>query len=89
MSTHARRLRLGGLVVAVISFGAAAFGLGLPRSPLITSTVDVHVYALVALAFAAGVVCAACLLPPAFVRRSAPRTGADRGPLCTGTAARG
>jgi hypothetical protein len=68
-----RRLRLGGLVVAIGSFVMAAFALGLPRSPLITSAVDVHLYHLVALIFAGGVLCAACLVPPAFIRRPAPR----------------
>ena len=68
-----RRLRLGGLGVAVISFGVAAFALGLPKSPLVVSPTDVHVYAVVALVFAAGVLCASSLIPPAFTRLSAPR----------------
>ena len=40
---------------------------------MIDSAVDVHVYALVALTFAAGLLCAACVVPPTFVRRGAPR----------------
>ena len=68
-----KRLRLGGLVVAVVAFVVAAFGLGLPRSPLITSAVDVHLYGLVALIFAGGALCAACLVPPVFVHRATPR----------------
>ena len=68
-----RRLRLGGVVVGAVSFVLAAFALGLPKSPLIESTADVHVYALVALTFAAGVLCAVCVIPPTFVGRGAPR----------------
>ncbi|MEP7113485.1 MAG: glycosyltransferase family 39 protein [Ilumatobacteraceae bacterium] len=67
------RLRLGGIVVAVISFVLAAFGLGLPKSPLIQSSVDVHLFSIVAVTFAAGVLLAACLMPPAFTRRGSPR----------------
>ena len=68
-----RRLRLGGVLVGVVSFVIAAFAVGLPRSPVMTSVADVHVYAFVALAFAAGVLCAVCLVPPTFGRRDAPR----------------
>ncbi|MEY2416344.1 MAG: hypothetical protein QOH53_1678, partial [Ilumatobacteraceae bacterium] len=68
-----RRLRVGGIVVAAVSFVLAAFALGLPKSPLIDSALDVHVHALVALTFAAGLLSAACVVPPTFVRRGAPR----------------
>jgi 4-amino-4-deoxy-L-arabinose transferase-like glycosyltransferase len=68
-----RRVRVGGLVAAVAAFVVAAFGLGLARSPRLTSAADVHLYALAALAFAAGLLCAACLMPPLFVRGHAPR----------------
>lgn len=68
-----RRLRVGGLIVAVASLLVAAFILGLPRSPLLGSGVDVHLHAMAALTFAAGVLCAVCVVPPEFVRRSAPR----------------
>ncbi len=71
-----RRIRIGGVVVAIASFIVAAAGLGLPRSPRLTSAIDVHLYALVAPVFAAGMVCAACMLPPSFVRRGAPRLAA-------------
>ncbi|MBK5332651.1 MAG: glycosyltransferase family 39 protein, partial [Ilumatobacteraceae bacterium] len=68
-----RRMRLGGIVVAGVSFILAVFALGLPKSPLIESATDVHVYALVALTFAAGLLCATCVVPPTLVRRGAPR----------------
>jgi Dolichyl-phosphate-mannose-protein mannosyltransferase len=68
-----RRLRLGGLVVAVVAFCVAAFALGLPKSPLIVSSTDIHAYAGVALIVAAGVLSATCLIPPAFTRHTAPR----------------
>ncbi|MEP7202167.1 MAG: glycosyltransferase family 39 protein [Ilumatobacteraceae bacterium] len=67
-----RRLRLGGLTLAVISFLVAAFGLGLPRSPLISTTATIHLYGLVAITFAGSALCASCLVPP-FVGRTAPR----------------
>jgi 4-amino-4-deoxy-L-arabinose transferase-like glycosyltransferase len=67
------RLRDGGLAVALVSFSLAACALGLPKSPLIESSGDVHVYKLVALTFVAGVLCASCLVPPSFTRRSVPR----------------
>ena len=69
-----RRVRLGGLVVAVTAFLAAAFLLGLPRSPLLDSGTDVHLQAIAAAIFAVGVLGAAFLLPPAFTTRGAPRT---------------
>jgi 4-amino-4-deoxy-L-arabinose transferase-like glycosyltransferase len=68
-----RRLRIGGLALAIGSLLAAAFILGLPRSPLLGSGIDVHLHALAALTFAAGVLGAACVAPPMFVRRGAPR----------------
>ena len=68
-----RRLRLGGLALAVASFVIAAFCLGLPRSPLIESSSDVHLYAIAALTFSAGLLCAACLIPPTLTKRGAPR----------------
>jgi 4-amino-4-deoxy-L-arabinose transferase-like glycosyltransferase len=67
------RLRVGGLVVAGASFVAAAFMLGLPRSPRLGSSADVHLHALAAAAFAAGVLGAACLVPPTFTARRTPR----------------
>jgi 4-amino-4-deoxy-L-arabinose transferase-like glycosyltransferase len=45
----------------------------LPRSPRIDSTGDVHLEALVALVFAAGLLCATCVVDPPLVRRGAPR----------------
>ncbi|HZX55204.1 MAG TPA: glycosyltransferase family 39 protein, partial [Ilumatobacteraceae bacterium] len=68
------RIRAGGTIVAVASFGVAAFGLGLPRSPRLGSAADVHLYALVAVVFSAGVLSAVCLFPPLVTRRAAPRT---------------
>ena len=69
-----RRARLGGIVVAVGSFAAAAFFLGLPRSPLLDSGIDVQLQAIVAAIFSAGVLAGALLRPPSFTTRSAPRT---------------
>jgi len=71
-----RRIRATGIAVAVASFALAAFGLGLPRSPRLGSAADVHLYALVALIFAAGVLSAVCIHPPALIRRTAPRWAA-------------
>jgi Dolichyl-phosphate-mannose-protein mannosyltransferase len=68
-----RRLRLVGIGVALVAFVVAAFGLGLPKSPLVTSGADVHVYAIVSLVFTAAVVCATLVVPPAFVDRTSPR----------------
>ncbi len=68
-----RRLRLGGILVALVSFVLAAFAVGLPKSPFIASAADVQVYALVAVTFAAGVLCGSCVLSPTFARRGAPR----------------
>ena len=68
-----RRLRLAGLLVAVVSFAIVAFALGLPRSPVMATSADVHLYALVAVVFSAGLLCAACLFPPTLSRRTAPR----------------
>ncbi|MDP9465142.1 MAG: hypothetical protein M3P52_11005, partial [Actinomycetota bacterium] len=68
-----RRLRVGGLIVAVVSFVVAALALGLPRSPVIDSSTDVHLYSLVALTFAAGLLFVCCLIPPTFSRRRARR----------------
>ena len=68
-----RRLRLGGFAVAAVSFVLAAFALDFPKSPLIDGSADVHVYALVASTFAAGVLCASCVVPPTFLRRGTPR----------------
>ena len=68
-----RRLRFGGIVVALTAFLAAAFLLGLPRSPLLESAIDVHVQAIAAAIFSAGVLGAACLVPPAFTARHLPR----------------
>jgi 4-amino-4-deoxy-L-arabinose transferase-like glycosyltransferase len=67
------RLRAGGVVVAAVSFLLAAFALGLPRSPLIESAADVHIYALVSLMFAIGLLCGTLLIPPEFARWRAPR----------------
>ena len=68
-----RRLRFGGIVVALTAFLAAAFLLGLPRSPLLESAIDVHVQAIAAAIFSVGVLGAACLVPPAFTARHLPR----------------
>ncbi|HSB86859.1 MAG TPA: glycosyltransferase family 39 protein, partial [Ilumatobacteraceae bacterium] len=68
------RLRVVALVVAAVSFIVAVFALGLPRSPRLDSAGDVHVFALVALIFAASSICAVVLGPP-FVTGSAPRLG--------------
>ena len=68
-----RRLRLGGLGVAIASFLVAAFALGLPRSPLLDSAADVHLFALAAVLFTAGVLCACFVASP-----SSPTRRADR-----------
>ena len=68
-----RRVRLGGMGVALVAFVVAAFALGLPRSPLIDSAADIHLHALAASTFAAGLLCAAWLTPPTSARRGAPR----------------
>ncbi len=71
---HARRrLRIGGIVAAVVSFLIAAFALGLPRSPRLDSAVHVHTFALASVVVAAGVIAAACVVPPSFTLRRAPR----------------
>ena len=67
------RLRLGGLAVAAVAFVLAAFALGLPASPLVDSSADIHLRALASVAFSAGLLCACYLIPPTFPRRSALR----------------
>jgi len=69
-----RQVRVAGVATAIISFVSAAFAFGLPRSPLLNSSADIHLFALVALIFSAAVLCAVCLFPPAFTRRKMPRT---------------
>lgn len=74
VADRARRpIRAVSAGVAVASFIVAVFALGLPRSPRLESAADVHAFAIVALIFAASVVCAAVLGPPLF-RGTAPRT---------------
>jgi 4-amino-4-deoxy-L-arabinose transferase-like glycosyltransferase len=68
-----RRLRLGGLVLATGVFLLASSALDLPRSPLLTTARPIHVHALVALLFSAGILLATCLHSPSMVRRGAPR----------------
>ncbi|HEY7626643.1 MAG TPA: glycosyltransferase family 39 protein [Ilumatobacteraceae bacterium] len=68
------RLRGVAALVAIASFIVAAFVLDLPRSPRLESAADVHAFAIVALIFAASVVCAVALGPP-LLRVNAPRIG--------------
>jgi 4-amino-4-deoxy-L-arabinose transferase-like glycosyltransferase len=69
-----RGVRIAGIAVAIVTFFVAAFALGLPRSPLLSSSADIHRFAMVAVVFSAAVLCAVCLFPPVFTRRTMPRT---------------
>ena len=67
------RLRIGGLLLAVASFLIAALALGLPRTPRLDTAAHIQLFSAAAAIFSAGVIGAACLIPPLLTQRRAPR----------------